>query len=129
MADSDPVIDTSTDMNGQFVLKDILLGRQSIEVRYIGYANQVIPNLYLSSGKETQVQINLKENAMDMEEVVVRYTKRKDIIIRGNSPIGVLWRLEGVEIPNPNHFGAMGTTGGPVSMVNNNLLMDSDFFS
>ncbi len=37
---------------------------------------------------------------------------RNDIIIRGNSPTGVLWRLEGVAIPNPNHFGAMGTTGG-----------------
>ena len=43
--------------------------------------------------------------------------------------MGVLWRLEGVEIPNPNHFGALGTTGGPVSMVNNNLLANSDFLT
>ena len=41
----------------------------------------------------------------------------------------MLWRLEGVEVPNPNHFGALGTTGGPVSMVNNNLLRDSDFLT
>ena len=54
---------------------------------------------------------------------------RNDIIIRGNSPSGVLWRLDGVEIPNPNHFGATGTTGGPVSMLNNNLLTNSDFFT
>ena len=54
---------------------------------------------------------------------------RNDIIIRGNSPSGVLWRLEGIEIPNPNHFGAQGTTGGPVSMVNNNLLTNSDFLT
>ena len=32
-------------------------------------------------------------------------------------------------IPNPNHFGALGTTGGPVSMVNNNLLSNSDFLT
>ncbi|MGM0579516.1 MAG: TonB-dependent receptor [Bacteroidota bacterium] len=54
---------------------------------------------------------------------------RNDIIIRGNSPSGVLWRLEGIDIPNPNHFGALGTTGGPVSILNNNLLAKSDFMT
>jgi len=54
---------------------------------------------------------------------------RNDIVIRGNSPLGVLWRLEGVEIPNPNHFGAQGTTGGAVSMLNSNLLSNSDFLT
>lgn len=54
---------------------------------------------------------------------------RNDIVIRGNSPTGLLWRLEGIEIPNPNHFGSLGTTGGPVSMLNNNLLTNSDFFT
>jgi hypothetical protein len=52
-----------------------------------------------------------------------------DIVIRGNSPVGLLWRLEGVDIPNPNHFGDFGSTGGPVSMLNNNVLMNSDFFT
>jgi len=52
-----------------------------------------------------------------------------DIVIRGNSPNGLLWRLEGVEIPNPNHFGGMGATGGPVSMLNNNVLSNSDFMT
>lgn len=54
---------------------------------------------------------------------------RNDIVIRGNSPIGVLWRLEGVAIPNPNHFSTLGTTGGPVSAVNTNLLRNSDFMT
>jgi hypothetical protein len=52
-----------------------------------------------------------------------------DIVIRGNSPDGLLWRLEGVTIPNPNHFGFMGATGGPVSMLNNNVLANSDFMT
>jgi hypothetical protein len=52
-----------------------------------------------------------------------------DIVIRGNSPRGMLWRVEGVDVPNPNHFGNMGATGGPVSMINNNLLANSDFFT
>lgn len=54
---------------------------------------------------------------------------RNDIIIRGNSPQGVLWRMEGINIPNPNHFNIPGTAGGPVSMINNQTLANSDFFS
>ncbi len=54
---------------------------------------------------------------------------RNDIIVRGNSPLGVLWRMEGVDIPNPNHFSAQGSTGGPISMLNNNILGNSDFLT
>lgn len=54
---------------------------------------------------------------------------RNDIIIRGNSPSGLLWRLEGIDIPNPNHWGASTATGGPVCMLNNNLLSNSDFLT
>lgn len=54
---------------------------------------------------------------------------RNDIVIRGNSPTGVLWRLEGIPIPNPNHFSTLGTTGGPVSALNPNLLRNSDFLT
>jgi len=61
--------------------------------------------------------------------VVVGNDSRNDIVIRGNSPMGLLWRIEGVDVPNPNHFGAQGTTGGPVSMLNNNLLANSDFMT
>ncbi len=54
---------------------------------------------------------------------------RNDIIIRGNTPQGVLWRLEGVNIPNPNHFAVPGTGGGPVTILNNKYLANSDFFT
>ena len=54
---------------------------------------------------------------------------RNDIIVRGNSPSGVLYRLEGIDIPNPNHFANFGTTGGPVSMINPNMLTKSDFLT
>lgn len=54
---------------------------------------------------------------------------RNDIIIRGNSPLGVLWKLEGMDIPSPQHFGALGTTGGPISILNNNTLANSDFIT
>lgn len=54
---------------------------------------------------------------------------RNDIVIRGNSPIGVLWRIDGLNVTNPNHFAAVGTTGGAVSALNTNLLRSSDFFT
>ncbi len=54
---------------------------------------------------------------------------RNDIIIRGNSSMGVLWRLDEIEIKNPNHFAALGTTGGPITIINNNLLSNSDFIT
>ncbi len=54
---------------------------------------------------------------------------RNDIVIRGNSPTGVLWRIEGMNVPNPNHFSTVGTTGGPVSALNTNMLKNSDFFT
>lgn len=51
------------------------------------------------------------------------------LIIRGNSPKGVLWRMEGVEIPNPNHFAEEGSTGGGISALSVNMLGNSDFFT
>jgi len=53
---------------------------------------------------------------------------RNDIVIRGNSPLGVVWRVEGVDIPNPSHFAIAGSTGGPVTILNNKILANSDFF-
>lgn len=54
---------------------------------------------------------------------------RNDIVIRGNSPVGVLWRIDGMNVTNPNHFASVGTTGGAVSAINTNLLKNSDFFT
>ncbi|MEI6886257.1 MAG: TonB-dependent receptor [Bacteroidota bacterium] len=54
---------------------------------------------------------------------------RNDIVIRGNSPTGVLWQIEGLTVLNPNHFVTLGTTGGPVSALNPNALSNSDFFT
>jgi len=54
---------------------------------------------------------------------------RNDIVVRGNSPLGVIYRVEGVDIPNPNHFAVSGSTGGPVSIINNKSLANSDFFT
>lgn len=53
---------------------------------------------------------------------------RNDIVVRGNSPLGIVYRIEGVDIPNPSHFSISGSSGGPVSIINNKSLANSDFF-
>lgn len=177
LSGTDPVVGTTSDGNGFFEIHGIPVGRQSLEVTFIGYEPRVISNLLLTSAKETFLEISLTEKVTEIDEVTVKSLTKKetaqnemamissrsftveeterfagslgdparmvanyagvmtqndsrnDIIIRGNSPTGVKWRLENMEIPNPNHFGALGTTGGPVSMLNNNLLTNSDFLT
>lgn len=175
--DSTKNIGTTTDVNGQFLFKDLSIGRISIKAILMGYSPVVLRNLILDSGKELVVNFEMEEQVSDLKEVVIsagqdkrvainematvsarsfsveetnRYAgslgdpsrmaanfagvsvagdSRNDVVIRGNSPTGLLWRLDGVNIPNPNHFGSLGTTGGPVSILNNNLLDNSDFMT
>lgn len=67
--------------------------------------------------------------AANFAGVVSGNDSRNDIVVRGNSPLGMLWQLEGLNIPNPNHYGSMTSTGGPVSMLNNNNIDKSDFMT
>jgi hypothetical protein len=59
--------------------------------------------------------------------VVAADDGNNDIVIRGNSPTGLLWRMEGIDIPNPNHFGVVGGSGGGISILSTQLLSNSDF--
>jgi hypothetical protein len=172
----DPIKGTTVDVFGNFIIKDIPVGRINLQISYIGYETQNMENLELSSGKEMILNIVLRE-AFELKEVVIKGEKdkseaqnkmtsvsartfsieesmryagslndvarmaqnfagvqgaddsRNDIIIRGNSPTGVLYRFEDIDIPNPNHFALNGTTGGPVSILNNNVLDNSDFMT
>lgn len=177
LQNSEPLIGVITNSEGEYEIKNVPIGRQSIMVSYVGYHTSEVKNLFLQTGKEVIVNVELTEKienlrgveikgysqygiavnemasvsarSLSIEQterfagslgdparmvgnyagVVMQNDTRNDIIIRGNSPIGVIWRLDDIEIPNPNHFGALGTTGGPVSMLNNNLLTNSDFFT
>lgn len=51
------------------------------------------------------------------------------IVVRGNSPKGIKWRMEGIEIPNPNHFSDEGATGGPINALNASVLANSEFLT
>lgn len=54
---------------------------------------------------------------------------RNDLIIRGGSPSEVLYMVDNIEIPNPNHFPTQGATGGPISMINSQFIEDVNFMA
>ena len=149
-------------------------------MQYLGYEPITINQVLLSSGKETFLNIEMKESRVRMNEVVVTAEMNRDIgsplnematvsahsftvdeaqrfaaaisdparmvqsyagvsnggddlsneiLIRGNNARGLLWRLEGIEVFNPNHFAGYISGGGSISMLSANVLSNSDFFT
>ena len=54
---------------------------------------------------------------------------RNDLIVRGNTSVGVLWRIEGIEVFNPNHYSFSGSGGGAISLLNKDILGNSYFYT
>lgn len=177
LQDSANSIGARTDINGDFKITDVPIGRVSLKISTVGYKTQFVPNVVVTSGKEVFLNIAMQENIKKLKKVVIKSNKKgelrnemalisgnsitvdetqrfagslqdpsrmvtalagvsglgseydNDIIVRGNSPKYVQWRLEGIEIPSPNHFAQLGGSGGAISALNGNLLATSDFYS
>lgn len=178
LLESDSTKGCLTDENGEFRLENVSLGRVSLKILYVGYETKIIPDISVVSGKETILEVKMKESITELEEIVVSATEFEgdpinemalisamsissemtnryaggfndparimsnfaginnsqdgsaDIIVRGNSPKYLQWRLEGVTITNPNHFAnpsGLGSNG--ISTLNNNILSTSDFYT
>ena len=54
---------------------------------------------------------------------------RNDIIVRGGAPNENRFYLDGIEVPNINHFATQGSSGGPVGMINVNFIREVDFYA
>ncbi len=173
---SNPLIGTISDSEGNFELAEVPVGRRSFSISYLGYESLQIEDILIGSGKELILTIELVEgiNQLNAVEVVgnkgddpinamgqisgrsftVEETKRfpvgvgdplrlassfagvlspddetNEIIVRGNNPRGLLWKLEGVEIPSPNHFSAEGAASGGISMFSTQVISRSDFYT
>lgn len=172
-----PHLAASTGADGYFRIEKVPVGRITLHVTFIGYEDRIIPNILVTSGKETVLDLSLKESYVMMDALVVdsdidktelsnemaltsarvftvEETKRyagsfndparmvsayagvtsdpagdNYIIVRGNSPKGIQWRLEGIDIPNPNHFSEEGATGGPINALNSQMLSNSEFYT
>ncbi len=64
-----------------------------------------------------------------MPGVLTGNDTRNDIIARGGSPMENLMLIDGIEVPNINHFAGQGSTGGPIGMINNELVRDATFLA
>lgn len=175
---SDPLVGTVSDIDGNFRLENIKVGRRTFKVTFTGYEDVYLNEILISSGREVVLNIQMKEAVTSLNEVTVKANKDKseainqmatvsvtqltvestsriaagindpgrtaqsfagvssaddennELVIRGNSPRGMLWRMEGIEIPNPNHFSnGEGGSGGGVSALSTQVLANSDFFS
>lgn len=69
---------TITDSLGNFILKDIPIGRYDIQASYMGYESRILREILLGSAKEVSVKIPLKENTHQLDEVIVRPNINKD---------------------------------------------------
>lgn len=165
-----------TKPNGDFLIKDIPVGRYIIRFSAIGFEPRQM-NIVVTSGKEVILNVELNEAPITTETITVTGSKgnfvpinetvvvsatefsvddaqrfagsrmdparmaqnfagvlgandsRNDIIIRGGSPTELLWRIDDIDVPNPNHFATQGATGGPVSALNTVMLDNSDFLT
>ena len=54
---------------------------------------------------------------------------RNDIVVRGGAPNENRFYLDGIEVPNINHFATQGSSGGPVGMINVNFIREVDFYA
>lgn len=174
---TDPLIGSYSDEQGNFKLEKVPLGTYSIRISYVGYKELTIPNVVVNAGKETVLTIEMEENIIEGEEVVITAEGPREkplnemstvsartfsvaetqkyaaavndparmalsfagvvsaddgnnrIVIRGNSPGGLQWRMEGIDIPNPNHFADAGSSGGGISILSSQLLANSDFIT
>lgn len=177
VVDSDPLMGSVTDADGKFRLEKIPLGRIKLQLSYLGYETTRIPNIVVNAGKETVLDLKLRESTTELQEVVVKAFQGNgkpvnpmalvgtrsismeemnrlatgfndpalitsnfagvnnsgsggnDIIVRGNSPKYLQWRLEGMPITNPNHFADQNAVLGSTSILNSNLLATSDFYT
>lgn len=176
---TNPIIGTTADLDGNFRIDGVPVGRHNFRVTYVGYEPFTMSEVLVGSGKEVVLTIELKETTQTLGEVVVRASRtNKDrpvnsmatlsartfsveeasryagglddparlaagfagvattqttnnaIIIRGNSPRGVLWRVEGVDVPATFHFPNVDFVGGGgYTVFSSQMLRNSDFYT
>jgi len=177
VAGSEPLIGTVTNVEGNFTLLNVPVGRIDLVVSFVGYDEYILTDVLVGSKEMPNVKIPMKELVTGLDEVEIKSEVVKEqalnsmaiisarsisldeaqrfagsmedfsrlassfsgvssgsidnneVIIRGNPAKGILWRLEGVEIPVPNHLAHAFNGGGVVSMFSPFMMANSDFFT
>lgn len=118
-----------------FFLEVVVVEQKEVTIRANRFQRNVESPLSLKSLNATEIE-RLPGANRDVSKVIAalpgvasRATFRNDIIIRGGSPGENKFYLDGIEVPNINHFATQGSSGGPVGLLNVNFIREVDFYS
>jgi CarboxypepD_reg-like domain len=134
---SDPLIVNSTrEITLAIEMLSVAIEGQEVQIVVKKFGNEPLNELSILSARsfsadETQRYAASANDPGRMAQgfpgVQPSRDNRSDIVVRGNSGIGLLWRLEGIDIPNPNHFARRGSSGGGITVFSVSMLGNSDF--
>jgi len=120
-------------------LEEYVLTADEVEVKASVRKDQAINPMAMVSARSFNVEESRRYagSADDPMRAVANFAgvagsadiNSNQIVIRGNSPKGVLWRVDGVDIPNPNHYAYVGNSGGGITMFSSQVLNNSDFYT
>ncbi|MEN9302316.1 MAG: hypothetical protein RL264_745 [Bacteroidota bacterium] len=118
-----------------FQLEEIIIEQQEVVVKASPFVRKTESPVSLKTLNATEIE-RLPGANRDVSKVIAalpgvasRATFRNDIIIRGGSPGENKFYLDGIEVPNINHFATQGSSGGPVGLLNVNFVREVDFYS
>jgi hypothetical protein len=118
-----------------FNLEEIIKEKGQVTVKASSFVRKVESPVSLKTLNATEIE-RLPGANRDVSKVIAalpgvasRATFRNDIIIRGGSPGENKFYLDGIEVPNINHFATQGSSGGPVGLLNVNFIREVDFYS
>ncbi len=163
---------TTTDLDGVFRFDNVDAGAYTLRVSYVGFTARFIPDVVVSPGRTTQVNVSLNPAIIEGEELVVTagyFSDRDDapvslatfsaeeirraagaggdisriisglpslarvddmqnsLVVRGGNPMENGFYVDNIEIPNINHFPTQGSSGGPIGLINVDLIEDVSF--
>ena len=76
--DSNPLIGTSTDLSGDFQLRNVKPGAYTVVISYVSYSTQEITEVVVTAGGITTLNVALKEKVTEVEDVVIRASFKKN---------------------------------------------------
>jgi len=119
----------------EFALEEIVIEQEEVVVKASPFIQRKESPVSLKTLNSTEIE-RLPGANRDVSKVIAalpgvasRATFRNDIIIRGGSPGENKFYLDGIEVPNINHFATQGSSGGPVGLLNVNFIREVDFYS
>ena len=130
------IINSARETNLTIALTEAVLNMQEVVVTTNRRGNEPINELSLLSTRSFSVEETQRyaasandpgRMAQGFPGVQPSRDSRSDIVVRNNSGIGLMWRLEGIDIPNPNHFPRRGSSGGGITVFSVSMLANSDF--